>query len=72
MKTKATLLVGAMIATVALVSCNKNKCADCHYDANGGEVEIGNYCGDDLTAIEANGYTDSTGTYTVHCGEDHE
>tara|TARA_B100000123_G_scaffold195606_1_gene146516 strand:- start:462 stop:593 length:132 start_codon:yes stop_codon:yes gene_type:complete len=42
---------------------------------NGGEVELGEYCGDDAEALEASGYvdpSDTTGTvYTVHCGEDH-
>jgi hypothetical protein len=45
------------------VSCAKNKCAECHYDAPSGEVELKN--------LEALGtYTDSLGaTYVVHCGE---
>jgi uncharacterized lipoprotein YehR (DUF1307 family) len=59
-----------MFASVALISCGKNKCEECHYElSNGSEVELGDYCGDDLKNIEKNGYTDSTGTnYEVHCG----
>jgi hypothetical protein len=34
-----------------------------------GIVELGEQCGDDIEALEANGYTDSTGTYEVHCHE---
>jgi hypothetical protein len=53
------------------VSCAKNKCAECHYDAPSGEIESGTYCGDDLKNLEELGtYTDSLGaTYVVHCGE---
>lgn len=52
-------------------SCTKNKCAECHYDAPSGEIELGTYCGDELKNLEELGtYTDSSGvTYVVHCGE---
>lgn len=67
--TKFGLAVVAF-ASLALVGCKKNKCAECHYDAsNGSEVEIGEYCGDDLEDIESKGYSDGTTTYEVHCGE---
>ena len=75
MKTKNTVKFGIALAFVgfALVGCNKNKCAECHYDdtSNGSvvEVEMGEYCGDDLEEVEANGYSDGTNTYVVHCGE---
>jgi hypothetical protein len=54
-----------------MTSCAKNKCADCHYDAPAGEIEMGTYCGDELKNLEELGtYTDSLGnTYVVHCGE---
>ena len=52
-----------------LLSCNKNKCHECHYDKAGVEVELGEKCGDELENLEANGYSDSTGNYTVHCHE---
>ena len=55
---------------VTTSSCSKNKCHDCHYDKAGAEIEMGEYCGDDLKQLEALGtYTDSTGIYTVHCEE---
>ncbi|MFZ9583079.1 MAG: hypothetical protein ACO28O_08910 [Crocinitomicaceae bacterium] len=57
--------IGILLLTA---SCNKNKCADCHYDKAGAEIEIGEKCGDEMENLEANGYTDSTGTYVVHCG----
>ncbi|MFM7566895.1 MAG: hypothetical protein ACKO4K_09125 [Flavobacteriales bacterium] len=57
------------IAALCITSaCSKNKCADCHYDKAGAEIEIGEKCGDEMENLEANGYTDSTGTYVVHCG----
>jgi hypothetical protein len=48
------------------VSCMK-KCHECHYDLNGAEVEIGEYCGDELEAIEASGYAVNDTTFEVHC-----
>ena len=69
---KTAILFGA-VAVFGFSACNK--CHECHYDLNGSEVELGEYCGDDLEALEANGYVDpndSTGTVrTVHCGEEH-
>jgi len=54
----------------AFVGCSKNKCSECHYeDTTGAEVELGEYCGDDREDIEANGYSDGTTTWEVHCGE---
>ena len=65
--------VNFIIAAAALVimsSCGKDECHDCHYDGPGGaEVELGEYCGQAAEDLENAGYTDSTGTYTVHCGE---
>ena len=70
---KVAILFGA-VALFGLSSCDK--CHECHYDTPAGEVELeGEYCGEDLEELEANGYVipgDTTGTvYTVHCGEDH-
>jgi effector-binding domain-containing protein len=56
---------GLVIAGLALTSCNK--CAECHYDAPGGIVEIGEYCGDELENIEKDGYTVNGDVYEVHC-----
>lgn len=69
MKKSVILFVMATACVIAISSCSKNKCHDCHYDKNGAEVELGEKCGDDLEQLESNGYTDTTGTYTVHCHE---
>ena len=69
MKTGKKLLI-ALFGFFLIVSCKKNQCAECHYDgANGAEVELGEYCGDDLENIEADGYSDGTTMYEVHWGE---
>ncbi len=66
MKIKITALV---CACSLLISSCKKKCHECHYDVNGSLVEIGEYCGDDLAAIEASGYVVADSTYEVHCEE---
>lgn len=54
--------------SVTFYSCKRDVCHDCHYDKAGTEVEMGEYCGEALENLEATGtYTDSTGTYEVHC-----
>lgn len=65
------LVLSVSILGLLSVSCAKNKCAECHYDAPSGEIELGTFCGDDLKNLEELGtYTDSLGaTYVVHCGE---
>lgn len=67
-KMKRSVFVLSLMAMTA-ISCAKNKCHDCHYDKNGAEVALGEKCGDELESLEADGYTDTTGTYTVHCHE---
>lgn len=70
MKKVVLLSAFALSFLVTTSSCNKNKCHDCHYDKAGAEIEMGEYCGDELKQLEALGtFTDSTGTYTVHCHE---
>lgn len=65
MQLSGALLV---VSSLTLNSCGKNKCHECHYDLNGQEVDLGEYCGDDLKSMEANGYTDSLGVlHEVHC-----
>jgi hypothetical protein len=66
---KSIFIFGSVVFLAATMqSCTKNKCHECHYDdASGHEVEIGEKCGDELETLEANGYTDSTGNYVVHC-----
>lgn len=64
MKSKL-LLSGLIVVGMSFTSCKK--CAECHYDTPGGIVEIGEYCGDELENIEANGYTLNGEVYEVHC-----
>jgi hypothetical protein len=64
--------VGILFGAVALLSFNScTKCHDCHYDLGGSEVELGEYCGDDLKSIEETGIVVNSIIYDVHCGEDH-
>ena len=86
---KIAIILG-LFSVVGFNSCKK--CAECHAAAeiNGTEyelMELGEYCKDDLTSIEADGYpitetlyltadgdslpTPFTGVAEVHCGEDH-
>ena len=68
MKTKL-LIAGFAIATFTFISCEK--CAECHYDGLAGEVELGEYCGDELEEAELNGFNDADNdtTYEIHCHE---
>ncbi len=68
-KVKFTLVLTAMVAGLSVASCKKNKCAECHYDKNGAEVELGEKCGDDLESLEASGHIDNDTLYEVHCHE---
>lgn len=56
-----------VVSTFAFTSCKK--CSECHYDGQNGEVEIGEYCGDELKDIEASGYTVGEEYFEVHCHE---
>ena len=66
---KITLIAISMLSISILTSCKK--CAECHYDANSTEVELGEFCAEDLESIEKNGYYDSNtdSLYEVHCHE---
>lgn len=66
---KRTIIAATAVGILALVSCNKNKCYECHYDGPNGEVEIGEKCGDEVKELEENGYTVDSVTYEAHCGE---
>ena len=62
----------ATLSVFAFTLSSCKKCHECHYDAVGGaEVELGEYCDEDLEEIEANGYHDHDAdtTYEVHCHE---
>ncbi|RFC55622.1 hypothetical protein [Brumimicrobium aurantiacum] len=63
---KKKLILGAIIAVgFSFTSCEK--CAECHYDGPNGEVELGEYCGDDLEDIEDAGMSVNGEDYEVHC-----
>jgi len=66
---KTNMLFIALLGLMAgsFSACKKNKCEECHYDKDGAEIELGEKCGDEMEALEVNGYTDTTGTYVVHC-----
>ena len=67
MKTiKLSVLLTAIVTMASLASCKK--CMECHYEKNGQDLELGEYCGDDIEELEKNGYTDADGTHPVHCG----
>ena len=67
MKTKLFFAATLLIASVA---CNKDECYECHYDGPNGEVELGEYCGQEAEDMENMGYIDADGQqYVVHCGE---
>ena len=67
MKTKLFFAATLLIASVA---CNKDECYECHYDGPNGEVELGEYCGQEAEDMENMGYIDTDGQqYVVHCGE---
>jgi hypothetical protein len=63
------ILTGALLTVlVGMTSCKK--CAECHYDKNGQEFELGEYCDDAMEDLETNGYhhhEDDT-TYQAFCG----
>jgi len=62
-------LIGLGLLTVLFSVSSCNKCHECHYDGPSGEVEIGEYCDDELKNLEDNGYTLDDTVYTVHCNE---
>lgn len=66
---KKGIFLASLSFAILAVSCKKNECAMCHYDKNGAEVELGEYCGDDISNLEKNGYNDNGTIYTAHCGE---
>jgi hypothetical protein len=53
--------------SLVIYSCKRDECHECHYDKAGTEVPLGEKCGDELENLESNGYTDTTGSYVVHC-----
>lgn len=71
-KNLVAIMLVAFAFGMSFTSCKKKEqCAECHYDdANGDEIEMGKYCGDELEKIESEGKTTVGGVeYVVHCGE---
>jgi hypothetical protein len=66
---KNNIFLLTFIGGFLAVSCKKNKCAECHYDKNDVEVELGEKCGDDLESLESSGYMVNDTLYEVHCHE---
>jgi len=72
-KIKTMKKLGILFAAViSLSSCNK--CAECHAAAeiNGTEyelMELGEYCGDELKSVEANGYAITDTLYVTADGD---
>ena len=71
---KVSIVIGLSLALIALNSCKKDECHECHYEivTNGveSEVELGEKCGSELEDLESNGFKASDGTtYEVHCHE---
>jgi len=65
---KRLFIPTAAFFLLAFASCKKSECHECHYDdASGAEVELGEYCDDELESLEANGYNDNGTIRTVHC-----
>lgn len=69
---KKVVLGIVALSFIGLTSCKK--CSECHYevvDSAGAEteVELGEFCGDDLKALEADGYTVNNTVVEVHCHE---
>lgn len=69
MKTYNFLMCLCIALVVISLGACKKKCHDCHYDGPNGEVELGEKCGDDVEALESEGYPAGDTTYTVHCHE---
>ena len=58
-----------MLTSFAVMTACKKECKDCHYERNGAEVEMGEYCGDDIATAEADGIVVDDTLWEVHCGE---
>ncbi|PKR81852.1 hypothetical protein CW751_00500 [Brumimicrobium salinarum] len=62
---KSIVLSTVLVSSLFFTSCKK--CAECHYDSPNGEVEIGEYCGDELEEIEQSGTIVNGTQFEVHC-----
>jgi len=68
---KGKMILIAAIGLIAFATTSCKKCHECHYDKAGTEIELGEYCDDELETLEADGYHnhDDDSTYEVHCHE---
>lgn len=69
---KGKVILAALLGVIAITTTSCKKCSECHYDATvATQVELGEYCDEDLENLEANGYHDHAAdtTYEVHCHE---
>jgi hypothetical protein len=66
---KVVRFVLAVVAFAAFSLTSCKKCEECHYDGPNGEVELGEFCDEELEDMEANGYVADSVTYEVHCHE---
>jgi hypothetical protein len=66
---KIKFLTFSALVVILIIGCKKDGCHECHYDGPSGQIiELGEFCGDSLETIEANGYTDTSGVnHVVHC-----
>lgn len=64
---KKLFLSALVVAGLSFTSCKK--CSECHYDGPNGEIELGEFCGDDLEEIESSGTEINGEVYEVHCHE---
>ena len=71
-KMKKIVVFLSAVTIISLNSCNK--CAECHaaHEINGTEyelMELGEYCDDDLSSIEASGYAVTDTLYVTADGD---
>jgi len=64
---KSTFIAVAVLLAVS--SCKKDECHECHYDIDGSTVSIGERCGDALEEVEKSGYAANGVVFDVHCHE---
>lgn len=62
-------LITILLAIMFVAASCKKKCHECHYDHDGAEVRIGEFCGDEVETLEANGYVVADSIHEVHCHE---
>lgn len=69
MKSNQVVFGVVFVMLLSWMSACKRHCHDCHYDGPNGEVELGEKCGEEVEALEAEGYSSDSVNYKVHCHE---